>query len=102
MKKKSLLLGCVVLVMIIFAALFLGKKENAMQENTGLLTAIENYQGFSRTVSKEEYDFYAYFVERDLSKEVSAEELDHLVKEYANEVNAVFYLANRYKVCYII
>ena len=99
MKKKSLLIGCAVLVLMIFTVLFFGKKEKSVENTTGLLAAIENYQGFSRTVSKEEYDFYAYFVERDLPKEVSAEELDHLVKEYANEVNAVFYLANRIGFC---
>lgn len=86
-------------MILMIAMVFWGKKDHSTEETTGLLDAIESYQGFSRTVSKEEYDFYAYFVERDLPKEVSAAELDHLIKEYANEVNAVFYLANRIGFC---
>ena len=87
------------LMLLMIAMVFWGKKDHSTEEMTGLLDVIENYQGFSRTVSKEEYDFYAHFVERDLPQEVSAEELDNLIKEYANEVNAVFYLANRVGFC---
>ena len=99
LKKKYLIIGGLLLVILIFTMLFVGKKDASVENATGLLEVIENYQGFSRTVSKEEYDFYAYFVERDLPQEVSAEEFDHLIKEYANEVNAVFYLANRIGFC---
>lgn len=99
LKKKSLIIGGMLLMILMIAMVFWGKKDHSTEETTGLLDAIESYQGFSRTVSKEEYDFYAYFVERDLSQEVSAEELDNLIKEYANEVNAVFYLANRIGFC---
>ena len=67
---------------------------NQMQ-TTGLLATMDSYKGYSRVVSPEEYEFYEYFVKRDLPGEVSEEELNTLVKEYANEVNAVFYLANR-------
>ena len=38
-------------------------------------------------------------MERDLPGKVSDEEFDSLVKVYANEVNAVFYLANRIGFC---
>lgn len=99
MKKKSLIIGSLLLVIVIFSMVLLNRNEHPEEKNTGLLSTIESYQGYSRTVSKEEYDFYAYFVERDLPKEVSAEELDHLIKKYANEVNAVFYLANRIGFC---
>ena len=46
-------------------------------------------------LQQQEYDFYKYFVERDLTKEVSADELDQMIKDYINEVNAVFYLGNK-------
>jgi hypothetical protein len=75
--------------------------EQAVSETqtTGLLAVLDSYRGYSRVVSAEEYEFYEYFVKRDLPGAVSAEELDALVKEYANEVNAVFYLGNRLGFC---
>ena len=68
-------------------------------EKSGLLGALDSYQGYTRTISAEEYDFYQYFVKRDLPGEVSEEELDKRIKEYANQVNAVFYLGNRLGFC---
>lgn len=64
-----------------------------------LLGTIESYQGYTRVISQEEYEFYEYFVERDLPEEVSAEELEEHVKDYAGEVNAVFYLGNKLDLC---
>ena len=99
MKKRNLIFLCVIVLaasLALFGALMAKKYK---EETTGLLKAIENYKGYSRTISKEEYDFYAYFVERDLPGKVSDEEFDSLVKVYANEVNAVFYLANRIGFC---
>lgn len=73
---------------------------NTKSEKTpGLLEKIDSYRGLSRVVSQEECDFYAYFVERDLGEEVSEEEFEKLVKEYAGRVNAVFYLGSRLDLC---
>lgn len=65
----------------------------------GILDEIKNYQGYTRVVSQEEYEFYQYFVERDLPEKVNEEELGRLVREYAGEVNALFYLGNRLGFC---
>ena len=43
--------------------------------------------------------FYAYFVTRELPEEISPKELERRIRDYANEVNAVFYLGNRLNLC---
>lgn len=60
---------------------------------------LKNYQGYTRVVKQEEYEFYKYFVERNIGTEISSEEMDEKVKAYINEVNAVFYLGNQYGLC---
>lgn len=60
---------------------------------------LKNYQGYTRVVKQEEYEFYQYFVERNIGTEISSEEMDEKVKAYINEVNAVFYLGNQYGLC---
>lgn len=74
-------------------------EQNENREPETFLSMIESYHGFMRTVSSEELDFYRYFVERDLQEPVDEETLQSLVKEYANKVNAVFYLGNRWGLC---
>lgn len=99
LKKKNLIIICMIVLVAGLTLFGMSVTKKDSEEKKGLLEVIENYKGYSRTVSKEEYDFYSYFVERDLPEKVSAEEFDHLVKAYANEVNAVFYLANRIGFC---
>ena len=69
------------------------------EQSAGILDTIESYRGYTRVITKEEYDFYKYFVERDLSEPVSDEKLDELIKEYAGKVNAAFYLGNKLDLC---
>lgn len=69
------------------------------EKTPGLLDKIDSYKGYIRVISQEEYDFYSYFVERDLGEEVSEEELRTLVEAYAAKVNAVFYLGNQLELC---
>lgn len=99
MKKKNLIIICMIVLVAGLTLFGMSVTKKDSEEKKGLLEVIENYKGYSRTVSKEEYDFYSYFVERDLPEKVSVEEFDQLVKAYANEVNAVFYLANRIGFC---
>lgn len=99
MKKKNLNIICMIVLVAGLTLFGMSVTKKDSEEKKGLLEVIENYKGYSRTVSKEEYDFYSYFVERDLPEKVSVEEFDQLVKAYANEVNAVFYLANRIGFC---
>ena len=99
LKKKNLNIICMIVLVAGLTLFGMSVTKKDSEEKKGLLEVIENYKGYSRTVSKEEYDFYSYFVERDLPEKVSVEEFDQLVKAYANEVNAVFYLANRIGFC---
>lgn len=59
----------------------------------------EEYKGYTRVITQEEYDFYEYFVKRDLSENVNDEELERKVKSYANKINAAFYLGNQLGLC---
>lgn len=83
---------------MLLLALLLGNscgKGNEEAGNTGLINRIKDYTGYTRVVGQEEYDFYAYFVNREETGDVSLEELEKRTREYGNKVNAIFYLANR-------
>lgn len=99
MKKKNLIITCSILLTAGLLCFVLFTKFVGSKDEKGLLAEINNYKGYSRSISKEEFDFYSYFVERDLQEKVSLEELESLVKEYAEEVNAIFYLGNRFGFC---
>lgn len=60
---------------------------------------VDDYKGYVRVVGQEEYDFYEYFVKRDSSNDMTEEELDEKIREYANKVNAVFFLGNKLNLC---
>lgn len=101
MKKKSvgmIIIG--ILAAVLAACLFFGWKDKGSAEKTsGILEEIYSYSGYARVISEEEYEFYEYFVERDLPNDISSEELEERVKEYANRVNAIFYLGNKLGFC---
>lgn len=65
------------------------------EEESKILSQIKSYQGYTRVVSKEEQEFYAYFVKRDLGMDVSEENMRDMVEDYINKVNAVFLLGNK-------
>ena len=95
-KKKWRVYGLAALI-VLFGLTLISCRKN--EENSTVLKTINSFQGYTRVVSAEEYEFYRYFVERDLPGKVSDEELDRLVKKYASEVNAVFYLGNQLGFC---
>lgn len=95
MKKKKII-ASIAIVLVILAVVLLMKGQ---KKSVSVLDTIDAYRGYTRVVSREEYEFYQYFVERDLSRDVSEEELDELVKAYAGEVNAAFYLGNQLGLC---
>ena len=47
LKKKSLIIGGMLLMLLMIAMVFWGKKDLSTEEMRGLLDVIENYQGFS-------------------------------------------------------
>lgn len=97
-KKKEankIIAPVLLMAMVLLATVACGSSEQSAK----LLDMIESYRGYTRIITNEEYDFYKYFVERDLPEPVSDEKLEELVKEYAGEVHAVFYLGNRLGFC---
>lgn len=100
MGRKKMIIPILVTVFVMAIILILVFKNTGDSEkSSSLLKKLDSYRGYTRVISKDEYDFYEYFVERDLPEEVSAEELDELVKEYAGKVNAAFYLGNQLDLC---
>lgn len=101
-KKKKIwpvMASAVIVAVLVGILLFLSKMKGQFGENTGILNEIYGYKGYSRTIVREEYEFYEYFVKRDLSGKESDEEVEELVKEYAARVNALFYLGNKLGYC---
>lgn len=99
-RKKFVLIGAVALVLVAgLVILIVSVAREGQPKETSLLETLEGYKGYIRQVGQEEYDFYTALVMRDLTEELSAEELDAKVKEYINTVNATFYLGNRLGLC---
>ena len=97
MKKKSILVVCIMAIVAISSVLFFSAFRS--EESSDLLEKIDTYKGYTRVVSDEEFEFYKYFVERDLQDEIDEDELEEKVITYTNEVNAVFYLGNKLAFC---
>lgn len=101
MKKKKI---TIVMIEILAAVLAVGlffawKNKDSSEDTSEILEEIYSYSGYARVISQEEYEFYEYFVERDLPDDISDDELAERVKEYANRVNAIFYLGNKLGFC---
>ena len=97
MKKKSLLVVCIIATVVISSILFFFAFQS--EKSSDLLEKISSYKGYTRVISEEEFDFYQYFVKRDLSNDVDENDIREKVIAYANEVNAVFYLGNKLGFC---
>lgn len=97
MKKKSLSAICIVVIAAFVTTLFIAKEQK--EKTSTLLEGLYSYQGYTRVISEEEMEFYRYFVERDLPNDTDENEITEKVKEYANEVNAIFYLGNKLGFC---
>jgi len=73
------------------------KKEEKTKEN--ILGTVKEFTGYQREIGQEEYEFYTYFIERENTEQLTAEEMEKKVRDYANEVNALFHLANKLQLC---
>ena len=95
MKKRKWFLWVLVFSFLFCQLVGCGKKVEA----DSLREKVEKYQGFQRLVEEEEYQLYCYFVEREQGHDVTEPEPEEKVREYANEVNAIFHLANKFGLC---
>lgn len=94
MRCKTRLLFLSVLLILLAGC---GNQEKKQEET--LVETVKEYKGYEREIGQEEYDFYTYFVKREVSEELSTQELEKKIKDYANEINALFYLANKQGLC---
>ncbi|MGN0335019.1 MAG: hypothetical protein ACI4DV_05060 [Lachnospiraceae bacterium] len=96
-KKKNVGIMVGFLLIAVTGIVFLLFSSSGKDE--GIVAQIESYQGYTRTVSEEEYEFYSYFVKRDLPEKLSVQELDAKISKYISEMNAVFFLGNKLGIC---
>lgn len=89
----------VIAVLVLLVIFSISIKGAFTEKSPSVLDMIGSYRGYTRVISQEEYEFYQYFVKRDLSGKVDEVELDKLVKTYAGDVNAAFYLGNQLNLC---
>lgn len=99
-EKKIILIGVMVLLLVTsLVILIVSVVKEGPPKETSLLETLEGYKGYIRQVAQEEYNFYTELVKRDLTQDLSEEDLEAQVKEYINTVNATFYLGNQLGLC---
>ena len=100
-KEKNILIPIMgVIVFIVCIGVFwVFRNSNSSGENLSIWKQINSYRGYVCEISKEEYEFYEYFVRRDVAKETGEEEIETQIKEYAARVHAVFYLGSQLGFC---
>lgn len=99
LKKNKFMILILTVMILAFAGVGCSSGKTAEDQKSSLTEEVESYRGYTRVVEQEEYDFYSYFIERDMTGEISQEELDEKIRSYINEVNAVFYLGNKLDLC---
>lgn len=87
----------IVITVILFSIVFLFFETKP--EEQGVLDELKNETGYIRTIEDDEYEFFKTLVIRDLSEELSDEEIEEKTKQKINRVNAEFLLANQMGLC---
>ena len=97
MKKKSIIVIWVLAIVVVMSVVIFSNYKS--ERKSELLEELYAYQGYTRMISEKEFEFYRYFVERDLQNNASENEVIEKVKEYAGKVNAIFFLGNKLGLC---
>lgn len=92
--KNNLIWILGIVFVVITAFVFFLFYETQPKEQ-GVLEELKNETGYIRTIEEEEYEFFKTLVIRDLSEELSDEEIEEKTKQKINRVNAEFLLANQ-------
>ncbi len=90
-------LAVIILIVIGLAGFILVSREpepDAGKIEAELLEGLQ-LSGYSRTIGKEELAFYSGIVRRELEDRDDTEEIDRRARDYAAEMNAQFYLAEK-------
>lgn len=93
------LIIAVFLAVMVFLAVNI-EKDNKTDNNTttDIVTQIKSSKGYVYKISQEEFDFYKTLVLKSKSN-ATGDELTDLTVEYAKEVNAKFFIANKLGLC---
>ena len=84
---------------MLFLIGFLIKDVVGKEKIPKIVSQIKDYKGYTRIISQEEFQFYKSFVEKQNPKEKNQQYLDKKTREYANYVNAEFYLGSKLGLC---
>ena len=84
---------------MLFLIGFLIKDVVGKEKIPKVVSQIKDYKGYTRIISQEEFQFYKSFVEKQNPKEKNQQYLDKKTREYANYVNAEFYLGSKLGLC---
>lgn len=105
-KTKFIMLGVVAAIIVLCAAAVaasIGSAQNNEQkpvwDELPISEKINGLTGYSRTVTREEYEFYRELVRQNAASDVSEAELDKAAKTYIDEVSAKFYLGSKLNIC---
>lgn len=86
-------------IILLIALTGVGCRKREEENIPEMMELVGDYQGYTRTIGGEEFEFYQYFVEREASERTGEEELRGQVMEYANKVNAIFFFGNKLELC---
>ena len=98
-KKRVFCASFFVLLAMLFLIGFLIKDVVGKEKIPKVVSQIKDYKGYTRIISQEEFQFYKSFVEKQNPKEKNQQYLDKKTREYANYVNAEFYLGSKLGLC---
>ena len=98
-KKSVFCASFFVLLAMLFLIGFLIKDVVGKEKIPKVVSQIKDYKGYTRIISQEEFQFYKSFVEKQNPKEKNQQYLDKKTREYANYVNAEFYLGSKLGLC---
>lgn len=98
-KKSVFCASFFVLLAMLFLIGFLIKDVVGKEKIPKVVPQIKDYKGYTRIISQEEFQFYKSFVEKQNPKEKNQQYLDKKTREYANYVNAEFYLGSKLGLC---
>lgn len=98
-KKSVFCASFFVLLAMLFLIGFLIKDVVGKEKIPKIVSQIKDYKGYTRIISQEEFQFYKSFVEKQNPKEKNQQYLDKKTREYANYVNAEFYLGSKLGLC---
>lgn len=98
-KKRVFCVSFFALLAMLFLIGFFIKDVVSKEKIPMVVSQINDYKGYTRIIGQEEFEFYKSFVEKQSPKEKNQQYLNRKTREYANYVNAEFYLGSKLGFC---